>query len=732
LVDYPQRSRNEILDLLFRPKWGASLQHLKIEVGSDVNSTDGTEPSHARTMDEHLNPRGEYFVRGYEWWLAGEARKRNPSIVLGALAWGAPGWIGGGKYYTQDCADYHVSFIKGGERYLGLRISNLGIWNERWYDTGWIKTLRRTLDGAGLKDVEIVAADQPVNQWHIAQDMARDRELSDCIAVIGEHYPKGDSTALALMSGKRLWSSEDNCGGGTWDGARGIAQRLNQNYVRGRMTATIVWSVVTSYYSSLLAPDSGILMANTPWSGGYELSPGIWAFAHTTQFTEPGWRYMDSACVLLPGGGSVAALRSAKGGDWSAVVETGWASGPQEAGFSVAGGLKSGRLRVWRTDARAQFVRQADVVPAGGRFTMKLEPDCIYSITTTEGQRKGDPNARRPGPFPLPYRDGFELVRENRMPLYLSDQYGAFEVRERGDGKGRCITQVIRGEGIPWRPENDPVTVAGDPGMSNYTVSADCLIGGTGYVSVGGLVGPVPSWDSPPVDGFVLSLDHAGRWALKAGGLELASGTVEAKPGKWRRLGLSFLGSEAHASIDGAEVCSGFDPRYREGLFMLGCGRHGASFDDLEVKATPAGAFKTSHPNLARKAKARASSVWKEGGDYSAGRANDGDALVTRWNSAAGTGAGEWLELDFEGEVEFDRVVLRQFNDRITGYRVQARDGEGWRDLAVGARMGVRPKPEGFPLAHSLAVRLLVAAVENGPPSIYEFEVYRASSVPGR
>ena len=91
LVDYPQRSRNEILDLLFRPKWGASLQHLKIEVGSDVNSTDGTEPSHARTMDEHLNPRREYFVRGYEWWLAGEARKRNPSIVLGALAWGAPG-----------------------------------------------------------------------------------------------------------------------------------------------------------------------------------------------------------------------------------------------------------------------------------------------------------------------------------------------------------------------------------------------------------------------------------------------------------------------------------------------------------------------------------------------------------------------------------------------------------------------------------------------------------------
>ena len=46
LMDYPEPQRSEILDFLFKPKFGASLHHLKVEIGGDVNSTDGTEPSH--------------------------------------------------------------------------------------------------------------------------------------------------------------------------------------------------------------------------------------------------------------------------------------------------------------------------------------------------------------------------------------------------------------------------------------------------------------------------------------------------------------------------------------------------------------------------------------------------------------------------------------------------------------------------------------------------------------
>ncbi|MGB6302314.1 MAG: hypothetical protein WBF45_01085, partial [Acidobacteriaceae bacterium] len=53
LVDYPEPYRSQILDYLFKPYYGASLQHLKVEIGADVNSTDGSEPSSMRSRADH-------------------------------------------------------------------------------------------------------------------------------------------------------------------------------------------------------------------------------------------------------------------------------------------------------------------------------------------------------------------------------------------------------------------------------------------------------------------------------------------------------------------------------------------------------------------------------------------------------------------------------------------------------------------------------------------------------
>lgn len=69
LVDYPDKQKSEILDYLFLPNFGASLQILKVEIGGDSQSTDGTEPSHMHSKDD-LD-----LTRGYEWWLMTEAKK---------------------------------------------------------------------------------------------------------------------------------------------------------------------------------------------------------------------------------------------------------------------------------------------------------------------------------------------------------------------------------------------------------------------------------------------------------------------------------------------------------------------------------------------------------------------------------------------------------------------------------------------------------------------------------
>ena len=44
LVDYPEAVRSDILDILFKPKFGMSLQHCKVEIGCDGDTTQGSEP----------------------------------------------------------------------------------------------------------------------------------------------------------------------------------------------------------------------------------------------------------------------------------------------------------------------------------------------------------------------------------------------------------------------------------------------------------------------------------------------------------------------------------------------------------------------------------------------------------------------------------------------------------------------------------------------------------------
>src|SRR5690606_18591261 len=95
---------------------------LRVEIGADINSTTGSEPSHMRTRDDLDHERG------YEWWIMQEARRRNPRIALSGLAWGVPGWLDGG-FWCRDNIAYHLAWLECARRH-GLSIDYLGGWNE--------------------------------------------------------------------------------------------------------------------------------------------------------------------------------------------------------------------------------------------------------------------------------------------------------------------------------------------------------------------------------------------------------------------------------------------------------------------------------------------------------------------------------------------------------------------------------------------------------------------------
>ena len=105
--DYPQPQLTDILDMLFLPMHGMGLHLLKLEIGGDAQSTDGTEPS-------HQHARGDLSCkRGYERFLIAEAKKRNPDILIYGLSWGAPGWINNGSsFFGGEMAAYQTAWVK--------------------------------------------------------------------------------------------------------------------------------------------------------------------------------------------------------------------------------------------------------------------------------------------------------------------------------------------------------------------------------------------------------------------------------------------------------------------------------------------------------------------------------------------------------------------------------------------------------------------------------------------
>ncbi|MGD0069119.1 MAG: ricin-type beta-trefoil lectin domain protein, partial [Streptosporangiaceae bacterium] len=596
LSDYPATQQQQILDYLFKPGYGADLQILKVEIGGDTNSTDGSESS-----IEHS--RGAVSCNaGYEWQLMEQAKARNPAIKLYGLAWGAPGWIGSGNFWSTDMINYLVSWLNCAKSH-NLTINYLGGWNERGYNIGWYEQLRSTLNADGYSAVQIVGAD---TDWTVANDLVSNSAFSQAVQIVGAHYPCGwmssqtscPSSSNAVATGKPLWASEN----GSQDynnGAAAMARADNRDYIDGKMTATINWPIVAALYPGFPYDTDGLILANQPWSGWYSVGEQAWVTAQTTQFTAPGWTYIDSASGYLGGSGSngsYVTLKSTDGSDWSSIIETTQASAAQTVNYTITGGLSTGTVHVWSTDVNSSdpstwFVHSTDITPSNGSFSLTLQPGYVYSLTTTTGQGKGTAASPAQGSLALPYSDNFDTDTVGQQPPYLSQVQGAFEVEPCAGGRtGQCLQQQAPVTPIEWDSNANPFTIGGDPDWSNYTVSADALMEQAGGVQLIGRAGSQIGYYPPAANEYYLQLSSTGAWSIvrsNSGGqtATLASGTVAAPgTGSWQHLALTFSGSSISAAINGTTVGTVTDSTYSTG--MAGFGTNGYQtdqFDNLSV-----------------------------------------------------------------------------------------------------------------------------------------------------
>lgn len=598
LIDYPEPARSQILDYLFRPHYGASLQHLKVEIGADVNSTDGSEPSHMRDLADHD------YNRGYEWWLMMEARKRNPEIILDTLAWGAPGWIGNGTLYTKSMTKYVSDFLTGAELAHHLSIGFTGSWNEKPFEGTYIKMLHKELvqHNPGVK---LVCCDEfSPKEWDIVDAMQKDPELAAAVDIVSAHYPRKNGVvttpASAKLLGRPLWSSEDQPDSSAsiilsrdWAiGGRSLAKLYNRNYLEGGFTATEIWSPVTSYYDILAAPNSGLMYANTPWSGFYKVQGAIWATAHTTQFAQPGWRYLDKSSGFLMSMGSYVTLEDPKSNNWSTVIETMDASSIQPLDIQLGGRMAQTSVHVWETNQSRTFEHIADLTPKDGKLHLDLDPDSLYSLTTTTGQARGTAAPPPTAKFPFPYRADFAATKVGRSPRYLADQDGAFEVHPCADKSGSCLQQMITRKPIPWGPLPNPWTLTGDEAWKDYEVSTRARITKSGLIA---LLGRIESADVFADQhalwpaGYVLTLDGQGSWKLTSYAYKktaniLATGSIRLGSDTWHHLALHFAGENIVATIDEKSVASIHDASHKLGMVGIGSNWTQSEFASLTVR----------------------------------------------------------------------------------------------------------------------------------------------------
>lgn len=604
LKDYPNKQRDEILDLLFKPKFGASISALLVEVPGDGNSTQGSEPSHMHSRTD-LN-----YYRGYEWWLMREAKKRNPALSLDANVWSAPRWIGNNQFWSQDMCDYVVKWIQGLKSTHGLTLDAIGLRNERGVNIDYVKMLHRTLNNNGLAQVKIHGFDNwQKDKFDWATKMIADTTLRSAVAILSAHtlseIPAPDSIQLLAKDlHKPIWNTEEHVYLNGFDCALGIVDAFNKNYIISGATKIVNWYLCGSTYSiEPFSQQPPMLIARQPWSGHYQIREALWGYAHYGQFTAADWQYVNGGCDTLKEGGSYVTLKAPDRGDYSIIIETRGAKSTQQLNFEIKGGLSRGALAVWKSDWHAQFIRQTDILPQNGHFSITLDTGAIYSLTTTRGQQKGSfSDTLSAHSFPFPYQDNFDQYKNPKaygyLPSYTADIAGVFEISPRTDKRGNCLKQVLAEKPQCWAPEWEPYTIIGDPNWTDYEVSVDMMIDNQGAAGVMGRVNGTGYGFGVQPNAYYLTLSDSGICSLyvvsqdeKVKPKLLASKKLpRIKPNQWHRLGLKFKTAQISGMIDGKTVLAVLDTTYKTGMAGLitmdapdGIQRTIASFDNLKI-----------------------------------------------------------------------------------------------------------------------------------------------------
>lgn len=104
----------------------------------------------------------------------------------------------------------------------------------------------------------------------------------------------------------------------------------------------------------------------------------------------------------------------------------------------------------------------------------------------------------------------------------------------------------------------------------------------------------------------------------------------------------------------------------------------------------------------------------------------------TDWQAGSGF-ANEWLEVDFGANTTFNQVILTEYGNRTTGYRIEYWNGSSWLTAYTGTTIGANSSVHNkvtFTSVTGSKARIYFTSGTGGHPIIYEFEIYNIPGTP--
>jgi len=331
LLDYKEENPGaywKIMRMLFDRVEGAGLTHIKVELGSDSNSSSGAEPATKRSADEPAN-----VLRGAGFHFIADALRINPDVEVEALRWGEPSWTGNDwakryRWYKETIDAAHdvfgvefdwISPAQNEVNHANYRVSELD------WTIQFAKWLERDAAAPGARydysQIKIVALDSYRDGNNVAGRILANPEALAYVDALGFHYdieagpdvtrlnkeyglPILYSEGVAPIIDPRYRLAADPARGGVGGtvSAADIADRFINAYRwsgagdnPAHMTTFLFQPAVSAMYEGTQFSPKHLIRASDPWSGYWEGDVGVVAVRHFHQFVDKGWEYVEGA-----------------------------------------------------------------------------------------------------------------------------------------------------------------------------------------------------------------------------------------------------------------------------------------------------------------------------------------------------------------------------------------------------------------------------------------------------